>query len=159
MPEMVAAMVKQFRQVAREIGLTTDVQRTVTLASIVEKETAVPDERPLVASVYYNRLSKNIALQADPSVIYAELLQGAYGGTLHHADMRFPSSYNTYTHAGLPPGPIGNPGKGSLEAAQHPANTDYFYFVSNGNGHHRFAHSLEEHNRNVAAYRRAVNNR
>jgi UPF0755 protein len=159
MQEMVAAMVKQFRQVAREIGLTTEVQRTVTLASIIEKETAVADERPLVASVYYNRLSKNIALQADPSVIYAELLKGAYGGALHHADMRFPSSYNTYTHAGLPPGPIGNPGKSSLEAALHPANTDYFYFVSNGNGHHRFAHSLEEHNRNVAAYRRAVNNR
>lgn len=159
MQEMIAAMVKQFRQVAREIGLTADVQRTVTLASIIEKETAVAEERPLVASVYCNRLSKNIALQADPSVIYAELLQGAYGGALHHADLRFPSSYNTYTHAGLPPGPIGNPGKSSLKAALHPANTDYFYFVSNGNGHHRFAHSLEEHNRNVAAYRAAVNNR
>ena len=159
MQEMIAAMVKQFRQVAREIGLTADVQRTVTLASIIEKETAVAEERPLVASVYCNRLSKNIALQADPSVIYAELLQGAYGGALHHADLRFPSSYNTYTHAGLPPGPIGNPGKSSLKAALHPANTDYFYFVSNGNGHHRFAHSLEEHNRNVAAYRGAVNNR
>ena len=159
MQEMVAAMVKQFRQVAREIGLSTDVERIVTLASIIEKETAIPDERPLVASVYYNRLSKNIALQADPSVIYAERLQGSYGGALHHADMHFPSSYNTYTHAGLPPGPIGNPGKSSLEAALHPANTDYFFFVSNGNGHHRFAHSLEEHNRNVAAYRRALNNR
>ena len=130
MQEMVAAMVKQFRQVAREIGLSTDVERIVTLASIIEKETAIPDERPLVASVYYNRLSKNIALQADPSVIYAERLQGSYGGALHHADMHFPSSYNTYTHAGLPPGPIGNPGKSSLEAALHPANTDYFFFVS-----------------------------
>jgi len=159
MQEMIAAMVKQFRQVAREIGLTAEVQRTVTLASIIEKETAVAEERPLVASVYCNRLSKNIALQADPSVIYAELLQGAYGGALHHADLRFPSSYNTYTHAGLPPGPIGNPGKSSLKAALHPANTDYFYFVSNGNGHHRFARSLEEHNRNVAAYRGAINNR
>ena len=77
MQEMIAAMVKQFRQVAREIGLTADVQRTVTLASIIEKETAGAEERPLVASVYCNRLSKNIALQADPSVIYAELLQGA----------------------------------------------------------------------------------
>jgi UPF0755 protein len=157
--EMTAAMVKQFRQAASEIGLNSDVQRTVTLASIVEKETAVPEERPLVASVYENRLAKNIALQADPSVIYAEQLGGAYGGALHHADMRFDSDYNTYTHTGLPPGPIGNPGRSSLQAAMHPAKTDYYYFVSNGNGHHRFAHSLEEHNRNVAALRKAVQKR
>lgn len=160
MDEMIAAMVKQFRQVEREIGLTgtdmTPMQMTVTLASIVEKETAAPEERPLVASVYQNRLAKNLPLQADPSVIYAELLQGSYTGALHHADMQFSSAYNTYTHLGLPPGPIGNPGKTSLEAAMHPASTDYFYFVSNGNGHHRFAHSLEEHNRNVAAYRKEM---
>ena len=157
--EMIAAMVKQFRQVAGEIGLNSDVPRTVTLASIIEKETAAAEERPLVASVYENRLASKIALQADPSVIYAEQLQGTYGGALHHADMRFESSYNTYTHPGLPPGPIGNPGRSSLEAAMHPANTDYYYFVSNGNGHHRFAHSLEEHNRNVAALRKATQKR
>lgn len=180
MDEMAAAMVKQFRQVAREIGLTTgaqitavrntdaqndlqsngqrgqDVQQLVTLASIIEKETSAPEERPVVASVYYNRLARHEALQADPSVIYAELLQGSYTGALHHVDMQFNSAYNTYTNRGLPPGPIGNPGKTSLEAAMHPANTDYFYFVSNGNGHHRFAHSLEEHNKNVAAYRRVM---
>ena len=166
MQEMAAAMVKQFRQVAREIGLKTDLQKsgppgrdlqqTVILASIIERETAAPEERPLVASVYYNRLAERVALQADPSVIYAELLQGSYSGALHHADMQFNSAYNTYAHPGLPPGPIGNPGKTSLEAAMHPADTDYLYFVSNGNGHHRFAHSLEEHNRNVAAYRRVV---
>ncbi|HWY56756.1 MAG TPA: endolytic transglycosylase MltG [Terriglobales bacterium] len=170
MQDMAAAMVKQFRQVAREIGLATDVpngvqntgaqkidlQRTVALASIIEKETAAPEERPLVASVYCNRMAQHEALQADPSVIYAELLQGSYGGALHHADMQFKSAYNTYTHPGLPPGPIGNPGKISLEAAMHPADTDYFYFVSNGNGHHRFAHSLEEHNKNVAAYRKVM---
>jgi len=156
MEEMAGAMVKQFRQVARAIGLTTDVQKTVTLASIIEKETAVPEERPLVASVYDNRIARNMALQADPSVIYAELLTGTYSGALHHADMRFRSAYNTYTHAGLPPGPIGNPGKTSLEAAIHPADTHYLYFVSDGNSHHRFAQSLEEHNRNVAAYRKAV---
>jgi UPF0755 protein len=164
MQEMAAAMVKQFRQVAKEIGLATDVKhdsvhRTVILASIIEKETAAPEERPLVASVYYNRMAQREALQADPSVIYAELLQGTYTGALHHADMQFNSAYNTYTHPGLPPGPIGNPGKTSLEAAMHPADTGYFYFVSNGNGHHRFAHSLEEHNRNVAAYRRVINGR
>ena len=173
MEEMAAAMVKQFRLVAKEIGLTNDakitdvkssdlqnqsndVQQTVTLASIIEKETAAPEERPLVASVYYNRMAKHGALQADPSVIYAELLQGSYSGALHHADMQFHSDYNTYTHPGLPPGPIGNPGKTSLEAAMHPADTDYFYFVSNGNGHHRFAKNLEEHNKNVAAYRKAM---
>jgi len=164
--EMAAAMVKQFRQVSREIGLPSaaeagagDLHRIVTMASIIEKETGTPEERPLVASTYYNRLTKNVALQADPSVIYAEQLQGTYSGALHHADMQFKSAYNTYTHVGLPPGPIGNPGRTSLEAAMHPAVTDYFYFVADGNGHHRFAHTLEEHNRNVAAYRRVVTGR
>jgi UPF0755 protein len=156
MRDMVGAMVKQFRLVALQIGLTLDVQKTVNLASIIEKETAVPEERPLVASVYYNRLGRNIALQADPSVIYAELLDGRYGGALHHADMSFQSGYNTYTHTGLPPGPIGNPGRNSLEAAMHPAKTDYYYFVSDGNGHHRFSRSLEEHNQNVARLRQVV---
>ncbi len=156
---MAAEMVKQFRQVAAEIGLTEDVQKTVTLASVIEKETAVPDERPEVASVYLNRLSKRIPLQADPSVIYAELLKGTYGGALHHNDMQFDSLYNTYRHSGLPPGPIANPGKSSLQAALHPAESRFFYFVSDGNGHHRFSITLEEHNRNVAALRRAVSQR
>jgi UPF0755 protein len=154
--DLAAEMVKQFRQVATEIGLTQDVQRTVTLASIIEKETAVADERPQVASVYTNRLASGIALQADPSVIYAELLKGTYSGALHHNDMQFDSAYNTYRHAGLPPGPIANPGKSSLQAAMHPAATKFYYFVSDGNGHHRFSSTLEEHNRNVAALRRAV---
>jgi UPF0755 protein len=160
MEEMAAAMVKQFRLVARDIGLIstemTPMQITVTMASIIEKETAVPEERPMVASVFSNRLAHGMALQADPTVIYAELLRGTYTGALHHSDMAMDSAYNTYTHAGLPPGPIGNPGRTSLEAAIHPASTDYLYFVSNGNGHHRFAHTLEEHNRNVAAFRKAV---
>jgi UPF0755 protein len=164
MKDIAAAMVKQFRQVAEQIGLTasgqtTNVQKSVTMASIIEKETAVPEERTVVASVYYNRLARNIALQADPSVIYAELLNGNYAGALHHSDMRFQSEYNTYTHPGLPPGPIGNPGRNSLEAALHPAQTDYFYFVSDGNGHHRFSRSLEEHNQNVAKLRQAVQSR
>jgi UPF0755 protein len=158
MPEMAAAMVRQFRSVAKEIGLipTSTTPLTVTLASIVEKETAVADERPLVASVYSNRLAKNVALDADPSIIYAELLAGTYTGALHHDDMRFASPYNTYTHIGLPPGPIANPGKSALEAAMHPAPSDYFYFVADAQGHHRFARTIQEHNKNVAAYRRAV---
>jgi UPF0755 protein len=154
--DMATEMVKKFRKVAAEIGLNQDLPRIVTLASIVEKETGVPEERPEVASVYSNRLRGRIPLQADPSVIYAELLQGAYGGALHHGDMSFNSLYNTYRYAGLPPGPIANPGRTSLEAAMHPAETQFLFFVSDGNGHHRFSNTLEEHNRNVAALRRAV---
>jgi len=154
--DIASAMVHHFRQVATAIGLTSDVPRTVIMASIVEKETAVPDERTMVASVYYNRLTKRMALDADPSVIYAELLANTYQGALHHDDMSTKSPYNTYRYAGLPPGPIANPGRSSLEAAMHPAVSDYLYFVSDGNGHHRFARSLEEHNRNVNAFRRAM---
>jgi UPF0755 protein len=187
MQEMAAVMVRQFRQVAHQIGLIqgpegeaiaspnsphmgveihagfraanaapNELERTVIMASIVEKETAVAEERPLVASVYYNRLAKKIALDADPSVIYAELLAGTYTGALHHEDMRFNSPYNTYRNAGLPPGPIGNPGKSALEAAMHPAESDYYYFVADAEGHHRFARTIEEHNKNVADYRRAM---
>jgi len=154
--DIASAMVHHFRQVATAIGLTSDVPRTVIMASIVEKETAVPDERTMVASVYYNRLTKRMALDADPSVIYAELLANTYQGALHHDDMSTKSPYNTYRYAGLPPGPIANPGRSSLQAAMHPAVSDYLYFVSDGNGHHRFARSLEEHNRNVNAFRRAM---
>lgn len=173
MPEMAAAMVRQFRQVALQIGLISNMvgiagdppgsnlspHEVVTMASIVEKETAVPAERPEVASVYYNRLDKHIALDADPSIIYAELVAGTYQGALHHADMNFASSYNTYRHAGLPPGPIGNPGRSSLEAAMHPAQTDFYYFVADAQGHHRFARTIEEHNKNVLAYRKAMRGR
>ena len=155
--EMAATMVHQFRQVAQQIGLNSDVTRVVTMASIVEKETAAPEERPRVASVYYNRLERKMALDADPSVIYAEQLAGTYQGSLHHADLAVNSPYNTYRFPGLPPGPIGNPGKSALEAAMHPDSTKFFYFVSDGNGHHRFARSLEEHNKNVTAYRRSLN--
>lgn len=167
MQEMAAAMIRQFRLVAGQIGLTSSaspdaatpgysVHEVVTMASIVERETAVPEERPMVASVYYNRLEKRIALDADPSIIYAEQLAGTYQGALHHADMQFTSAYNTYRHAGLPPGPIANPGRSALEAAMHPAHSDYYYFVADAQGHHRFAHTMEEHNKNVAAYRKAM---
>ncbi len=156
MHDIVTAMVHHFRQVAGAIGLNSEVDQTVIMASIVEKETAAPDERPLVASVYYNRLTRRMALDADPSVIYAELLAGTYQGALHHDDLQIKSPYNTYRYPGLPPGPIGNPGRSSLEAALHPAISEYLYFVSDANGHHRFARSLEEHNRNVVAFRRAL---
>jgi UPF0755 protein len=156
MHEIAATMVRHFSEVANSLGLNSDVQDTVIMASIIEKETAAPEERPLVASVYYNRLEKRMALDADPSVAYGEMLAGIYQGSLHHADLQTSSPYNTYKHAGLPPGPIANPGKGSLEAAMHPVRTDYLYFVSNGDGRHRFARTLEEHNKNINLYRRAV---
>ena len=156
--EIVAAMVHRFRQTAQKIGLLgrPDIHRIVTMASIVEKETAVPDERPLVASVYFNRLDKNMALGADPTVIYAALLAGRYRGTIYQSDLQFASPYNTYKFPGLPPGPIANPGAASLQASMHPAESEFLYFVSDNNGHHRFSSSLEEHSRNVAAYRKAV---
>jgi UPF0755 protein len=106
--------------------------------------------------VYYTRLAKNMALGADPSVVYAAILAGRYRGTIYQSDLQFDSPYNTYKYAGLPPGPIANPGSASLEAAAHPAQSDFLYFVSDNNGHHRFAHSMEEHTRNVALYRKAV---
>jgi len=155
-PDVVAAMVKRFHQEAHQIGLTSDVHRVVTMASIVEKETAVPDERPLVAGVFYNRLSQHMALDTDPTVIYAALLANRYRGTIYASDLKYSSPYNTYRNQGLPPGPIANPGKDSLLAAMHPTHTDYLYFVSDNQGHHRFSKSLEEHQRNVAEYRRAV---
>jgi len=155
-PDVIAAMVKRFHQEAHQISLTSDVHRVVTMASIVEKETAVPDERPLVAGVFYNRLAQHMALDTDPTVIYAALLANRYRGTIYASDLKYSSPYNTYRNQGLPPGPIANPGKDSLLAAMHPTHTDYLYFVSDNQGHHRFSKSLEEHQRNVAEYRRAV---
>ena len=156
--EIAAAMVHRYRQEAQKIGLLgrSDIHRVVTMASIVEKETADPNERPLVAGVYYNRLNRNMTLAADPSVIYAALLAGRYRGTIYASDLQYESPYNTYKYPGLPPGPIANPGVASLQAAMHPKQTDYLYFVSDNNGHHRFARDLEEHARNVAAYRKSV---
>ena len=155
-PDVIAAMVKRFHQEAHQIGLNSDVHRIVTMASIVEKETAVPEERPLVAGVFYNRLAQHMALDTDPTVIYAALLANRYRGTIYASDLKYSSPYNTYRNQGLPPGPIANPGKDSLLAAMHPTHTDYLYFVSDNQGHHRFSKSLEEHQRNVAEYRRAV---
>ncbi|HKD83558.1 MAG TPA: endolytic transglycosylase MltG [Terriglobales bacterium] len=156
--DIAAAMVHRFRREAQKIGLlgNADMHQIVTMASIVEKETADPNERPMVAGVYYNRLHKNMTLAADPSVIYAALLAGRYRGTIYASDLQFDSPYNTYRYPGLPPGPIANPGLASLQAAMHPARVEFLYFVSDNNGHHRFARDLEEHARNVAAYRRSV---
>ncbi len=151
---MVAAFEKAFspeiRQQAAARGL--GVRQFVTLASIVEKETGRADERPLVAAVYSNRLKIGMGLQCDPTVIYALERLGRYNGNLTRADLQLDSPYNTYKHAGLPPGPIASPGRASLEATAAPADVPYLYFVSRNDGSHAFAASLDEHNRNVQQY-------
>jgi UPF0755 protein len=153
--KMLQTMVRRFERAAAQLGLSGDISRTVTMASLLEKEVAQPAERPLVAGVFENRLSRGIPLQTDPSVIYAALLNGRYKGTIYASDLQFDSPYNTYRHAGLPPGPICSPGMAALKAAMAPAKTDFLYFVSDAAGHSRFAATLSEHTRNVQAYRQA----
>jgi len=156
--QMIAVMVKRFRHAASEIDLTRNYHAVVTLASLVERETPIGSERPVVASVFSNRIIKGIPLMTDPSVIYADLLKGTYKGTIYHTDLDGDSPYNTYKHPGLPPGPICNPGIESLKAAMAPAKTQFLYFVAastDPSGHSRFAKTLEEHEQNVQAYRRA----
>ncbi len=157
--QMLAAMVRRFRQAGAAIGVTGDYHHTVTLASLVEKETPVADDRPLVASVLQNRLAQNMPLMTDPTVIYAAMLEKHYRGTIYQSDLKRESAYNTYLHKGLPPGPIANPGVKSLRAAMQPAKSDYLYFVAAGanpQGHSLFARTLDEQNQNVAGYRHAV---
>ena len=133
-------------------GRGLNVRQLVTLASIVEKETGAKEERPLVAAVYSNRLRIGMGLQCDPTVIYALERAGRYDGNLRRDDLHFDSPYNTYRYAGLPPGPIANPGRASLAAAASPADAEYIYFVSKNDGTHAFATTLDEHNRNVQQY-------
>lgn len=137
-------------------GDPQEAARVVTLASLVERETPRPEERPLVAGVFENRLRKGMLLQCDPTVIYALERLSQYSGKLSGADLRFDSPYNTYEYKGLPPGPIGNPGQASLRAAARPAETDYLYFVANTQGGHFFSATLAEHNKNVVKYRRLL---
>lgn len=166
--ELTAMMVKKFREEWKRLsppaagrddsGLASGypLSSTVTLASLVERETPKPEERPLVAGVFENRLHKDMMLQCDPTVIYALQQEGQYTGSLTGADLHIHSPYNTYEHTGLPPGPIGNPGEASLRAALQPAKTDYLYFVANTQGGHFFGATLAEHNRNVTKYHRLL---
>src|SRR5579863_5656346 len=159
-PEQITtAMVKRFRQAAGQLGLNGNLHKVVTIASLVERETAVDGERPLVASVFVNRLAKSMPLMTDPSVIYGLELGNRWRGTIYQSDLKFDTPYNTYVHPGLPPGPIANPGVKSLRAAMAPAQSNYLYFVAAGDnpqGKSLFATTLEEHNRNVAGYRQAM---
>jgi len=152
---ILTTMVHRFHQATTPLGITGDIARTVTMASLIEKEVSQDAERPLVAGVFVNRLAQNIPLATDPTVLYAALLDGRWSGTIHASDLQSPSPYNTYRHTGLPPGPICNPGLAALRAAISPAQTNYLYFVSDATGHSRFSASLKEHNEQVQAYRQA----
>jgi len=164
--ELAAQMTQKFREEWSQItppapdktgqALGRPLLSTITLASLVERETPKPDERPLVAGVFENRLRKGMPLQCDPTVIYALEQQGRYDGSLSLNDLREDSPYNTYLHGGLPPGPIGNPGEISLRAALAPADTQFLYFVANTQGGHFFSATLAQHNQNVNRYHRLL---
>lgn len=152
-------MTEQFRKVWDAAGgepRRADIHKIVTLASLVEKESALPAERPEVAAVFENRLKIDMPLQCDPTTVYAALRENRYNGVIHKSDLASANPYNTYAHPGLPPGPIANPGAESLRAALRPANVDYLYFVAkaDGSGSHQFSSSLADHARAVEAYRK-----
>jgi UPF0755 protein len=157
--QICAAMVRRFRAVAGQLGLKGNIHAVVTMASLVERETAVDAERQLVASVFHNRLAKNMPLMTDPSVIYGLELEGRWRGAIYQSDLNRDTPYNTYLHTGLPPGPVDNPGAKSLRAAMDPAQSNYLYFVAAGanpQGHSMFSLTLDEQNHNVAGYRHAM---
>lgn len=156
--EICARLTGEFRAQWKALGAPADAHRIVTLASLVEKETSIPEERPVVASVYWNRLREGMRLDCDPTVIYAALLEGKYRGTIYLSDLQRDHPYNTYRRAGLPPGAIANPGAASLRAAMHPAETKFLFFVAKGDGSgaHRFSEDLAGHSSNVKSYREAV---
>ncbi|MCD6451173.1 MAG: endolytic transglycosylase MltG [Acidobacteria bacterium] len=158
--EIIRLMVENLKRVltpelkkrAKELGLS--IHQLITLASLIEKETSTPDERPLISAVFHRRLKRGMLLQCDPTLIYALKLAGRYDGNIRRRDLRFESPYNTYIHPGLPPGPVANPGKDSIIAALYPADVPYLYFVSMNNGRHYFSRTLAEHNRAVYKYQK-----
>lgn len=154
-------MTNQFRKVWSRLGGGTDVHRVVTLASLVEREGKVPEERPLIAAVFLRRLERGMRLDCDPTTIYAAMLDGGWRGQIHRSDLDRDHPYNTYRRAGLPPGAIANPGEQSLRAVLHPAETDALYFVlrPDGSGAHTFSATLEAQQRAVAEYRRGLRKR
>lgn len=156
------AMVQRFREAWAALAggdpapAHLNAEQAVTLASLVEEETPKPEERPVIAAVFLNRLRLGYPLECDPTVAYALKLDGRYSGELEPAELNISSPYNTYLHRGLPPGPIGNPGEASLRAVLDPAHVDFLYFVADGMGGHAFSRTLAEHERNVARYKRLI---
>jgi UPF0755 protein len=156
--EIARAMVSHFKRVfdttrqkkaeARELS----PRELVTLASIVEKETGQAGERPLIASVFWNRIRRGMPLQSDPTIIYALKLEDRYDGNLRRTDLEMDSPYNTYLHKGLPPGPIASAGLESIDAVLDPPETEFYYFVSKNDGSHHFSKTLREHNQAVRKY-------
>lgn len=158
---IVQTMVNRFKKAYARLEEETrakgyTVEWLVTLASVVEKETGVDAERPVIASVFLNRLKKGMRLQSDPTTIYGI---PNFNGNLTKKDLQTPTPYNTYTKSGLPIGPIANPGEAALTAVLRPAQTDYLYFVSTNNGSHTFAKTYTEHNRNVNYYQKGAGRR
>ena len=155
--ELITIMNRNFWRVfkkyeKRALEIYGGIHPAVTMASLVEKEAAVDRERPIIAAVFLNRLRRGIPLQSDPSVLYAK---GIYTyRRVFYRDLKYDSPYNTYLHRGLPPGPICNPGEASIRASVYPADVDYLYFVSRGDGTHAFAKTKEEHIRNIRKYRK-----
>ncbi len=158
--KIVSSMTTQFKDTfseewtrrSEEIGLT--IREIVILASLIEKETSLPDERPLVSAVFHNRLKKQMKLDCDPTIIYALKLDGQFKDRLRTRDLRLDSPYNTYLYRGLPPGPIANPGKDSIKAALYPADKDFLFFVSKNDGSHHFSRSFREHQNAVNKFQR-----
>ena len=153
--DLVEAMVAQFERVfddeLRDLAAERDltVREVGTLASLIQRETGLDEERPIVSAVYNNRLERRMPLQCDPTVIYALMLDGLYAGNLTRENLRYDSPYNTYVYAGLPPGPISAPGAADLRASLRPSDDTFLYFVSRNDGSHVFANTLREHNGNV----------
>lgn len=155
-PESVCRMMTAgFREAWRSLNTNASVHDAVTLASLIEKEGKLPQERPLIAAVFENRLRIGMKLDCDPTTIYAALLENRYRGTIYRSDLDSDNPYNTYRHAGLPPGPIANPGLASIQAALHPAESQALYFVlrPDGSGAHQFSNTIADQDAAVAKYR------
>ncbi|MEI6705182.1 MAG: endolytic transglycosylase MltG, partial [Deltaproteobacteria bacterium] len=152
--QMVGQFEKRYAELSATEGSVAGLSKreVVTLASVIEKEAVSPEEKPLISSVFHNRLRIGMPLQSDPTAVYGVR---AFSGKITKADIQRPSPYNTYLNRGLPPGPIGNPGSESLKAALSPARTNYLYFVARQDGTHQFSRTLDEHNRAVNRYLRA----
>ncbi len=158
--EVVEAMVTEFEKTfcqewkerAQKLGMS--IREIVTLSSLIEKETSIPEERKLISAVFHNRLERGMKLDCDPTIIYILKEEGRFTGRLRTKDLRLDSPYNTYLYAGLPPSPICNPGKESMEAALYPSEENYLYFVSKNNGSHKFSYTLKEHLKAVREYQK-----